>query len=268
MGDAPRSPSSASSPSARSSACEDTGAQPTTTVQATDSADQVLEGFSHYVTKDGIRRSRVEADTAFFYENTQVTQLQEGPGRLLRHQGRGELDPDRQDAAPIAGRTARWRPTARWWWSRPDGRRLETETLKYDNATNTISTDMHFTFDRGDGAPGGQQLPLRPGLQERRDRQAARRGGRRHAAAGAGPLAVSAVTPGPVRLASAGGGAGGDRLAAAEPGRRPGAAPKPPARRPPAAPAAPKPSPSAPSRPRPRRSAASSRSTTSTARAP
>ncbi|MEO6057097.1 MAG: hypothetical protein ABIQ49_09690, partial [Gemmatimonadales bacterium] len=49
--------------------------KPTTTVQATDSADQVLEGFSHYVTKDGVRRSRVEADTAYFFENTQVTQL-------------------------------------------------------------------------------------------------------------------------------------------------------------------------------------------------
>ena len=56
-------------------ACEDPGARPTTTVQATDSADQVLEGFSHWVTQDGIRRSEVQADTAYFYENTQVTQL-------------------------------------------------------------------------------------------------------------------------------------------------------------------------------------------------
>jgi LPS export ABC transporter protein LptC len=56
-------------------ACEDTGVRPTTTVQATDSADQVLEGFSHYVTNDGVRRSRVEADTAFYYEPTQITEL-------------------------------------------------------------------------------------------------------------------------------------------------------------------------------------------------
>src|SRR5687768_15362851 len=56
-------------------ACEDPGVKPTTTVQAADSADQVLEGFSHYVTNEGILRSRVEADTAFFYEPTQVTEL-------------------------------------------------------------------------------------------------------------------------------------------------------------------------------------------------
>ena len=55
--------------------CEDTGVRPTTTVQATDSADQVLEGFSHYVTNEGVRRSRVEADTAFYYEPTQITEL-------------------------------------------------------------------------------------------------------------------------------------------------------------------------------------------------
>ena len=32
----------------------------------------------------------------------------------------------------------------------PDGRTLRTQALKYDNATNTISTDVPFTFDRGD----------------------------------------------------------------------------------------------------------------------
>ena len=36
-----------------------------------------------------------------------------------------------------------------WSSSNPDGRRLKTEALKYDNATNTISTNVHFTFDRG-----------------------------------------------------------------------------------------------------------------------
>jgi hypothetical protein len=31
----------------------------------------------------------------------------------------------------------------------PDGRTLRTESLRYDNPTNTISTNKHFTFDRG-----------------------------------------------------------------------------------------------------------------------
>jgi LPS export ABC transporter protein LptC len=128
--------------------CEETGVKPTTTIQATDSADQVLEGFSHYVTKDGVRRSRVEADTAYFYENTQVTQLKKI--RVVFFDTQGE------ESSTLTARTG----TYRWQDGSmeangdvlvvsPDGRRLKTEALKYDNAANTISTNVRFTFDRG-----------------------------------------------------------------------------------------------------------------------
>jgi len=128
-------------------ACEETGAKPTTTVAATDSADQVLEGFSHYVTKDGVRRSRVEADTAFFYENTQVTELKKI--RVVFFDVKGE------EGSTLTAKTG----TYHWQDGSmeangsvmvvsPDGRRLKTETLRYDNASNQISTSVHFTFDR------------------------------------------------------------------------------------------------------------------------
>jgi LPS export ABC transporter protein LptC len=128
--------------------CEDPGARPTTTVQATDSADQVLEGFSHFVTKDGVRRSTVEADTAFFYENTQVTQLRKI--KVIFY------DIDGKESSTLTAKTG----TYRWQDGSmeangnvvvvaPDGRRLATESLKYDNGANTISTNVHFTFDRG-----------------------------------------------------------------------------------------------------------------------
>jgi LPS export ABC transporter protein LptC len=129
-------------------ACEETGAKPTTTVQASDSADQVLEGFSHYVTRDGIRRSRVEADTAFFYEGTQITQLKNIRVVFFDVQG--------TEGSTLTAK----RGTYRWQDGSmeandnvlvvsPDGRRLRTEAIKYDNGTNTISTNVHFTFDRG-----------------------------------------------------------------------------------------------------------------------
>jgi hypothetical protein len=31
----------------------------------------------------------------------------------------------------------------------PDGRRLTTQSLRYDSATNQIRTDKQFSFDRG-----------------------------------------------------------------------------------------------------------------------
>jgi LPS export ABC transporter protein LptC len=130
-------------------ACEDSGVRPTTTVQATDSADQVLEGFSHYVTNDGVRRSRVEADTAFYYEPTQITELHNVKVVFF-------------DIKGVEGSTlTAQRGTYRWQDGSmeatgnvrvvsPDGRRLSTESLRYDNAANQIMTDKQFSFDKGE----------------------------------------------------------------------------------------------------------------------
>jgi LPS export ABC transporter protein LptC len=129
------------------SACESTGARPTTIVQASDTADQVLEGFSHYVTNQGVRRSRVEADTAYFYENTQVTDLRKVKVTFYDIKG--------AESSTLTSRTGtyRWQDGAMQADGNvlvvtPDGKRLTTETLKYDNATNTISTDKPFVFDQ------------------------------------------------------------------------------------------------------------------------
>ena len=119
--------------------CEDTGVRPTTTVQAPDSADQVLEGFSHYVTNDGVRRSRVEADTAFYYEPTQITELRNI--KVVFFDLKGE-----EGSTLTAQRgTYRWQDgsmeaTGNVRVISPDGRRLTTESLRYDNATNQIMT--------------------------------------------------------------------------------------------------------------------------------
>jgi LPS export ABC transporter protein LptC len=129
--------------------CEDTGVRPTTTVQASDSADQVLEGFSHYVTNNGILRSRVEADTAFFFEPTQMHELHNL--KIVFFDVKGA-----ESSTLTAKRgTYRWQDGSMQASGNvvvvsPDGRRLATDVLRYDNATNTILTDRHFTFDRGE----------------------------------------------------------------------------------------------------------------------
>jgi LPS export ABC transporter protein LptC len=142
-------------------ACEETGAKPTTTVQASDNADQVLEGFSHYVTYGGVRRSRVEADTAYFYEGTQITDL--------RHLRVVFYDLKGVEGSTLTAR----RGTYRWQDGsmeakenvvvvNPDGRTLRTQALKYDNATNTISTDVPFTFDRAEEHLEGKSFKSDP----------------------------------------------------------------------------------------------------------
>jgi LPS export ABC transporter protein LptC len=130
-------------------ACEESGARPTTTIQAPDSADQVLEGFSHYVTNEGVRRSRVEADTAYFYEATQVTNLVKVKVTFYDLKG--------AESSTLTAKTGvyRWQDGSMEANGNvvvvsPDGRRLATERLRYDNASNQISTDRQFTFDRGE----------------------------------------------------------------------------------------------------------------------
>ena len=137
------------------------GARPTTTVQATDSADQVLEGFSHWVTKDGIRRSEVQADTAYFYENTQVTQLSNI--RVVFY----DLNGKESSTLTAKSGTYRWQDGSMQANGKvvvisPDGRKLQTDTLKYDNATNTISTNTHFVMDRGTDHLEGQSFRSDP----------------------------------------------------------------------------------------------------------
>jgi LPS export ABC transporter protein LptC len=131
------------------SACEEGGVKPTTTIQAADTADQVLEGFSHYVTNDGIRRSRVQADTAYFYEATQITNLVNVKVTFYDLKG--------AESSTLTSKTGlyRWQDGSMEANGNvvvvaPDGRRLATERLRYDNATNQISTDRHFTFDRAE----------------------------------------------------------------------------------------------------------------------
>ena len=108
-------------------ACEDSGVKPTTTVQAPDSADQVLEGFSHYVTSEGIRRSRVQADTAYFYEATQVTNLVNVKATFYDLKG--------AESSTLTAKTGlyRWQDgsmeaTGNVLVVSPDGRRLTTES--------------------------------------------------------------------------------------------------------------------------------------------
>ncbi|HLQ21653.1 MAG TPA: LPS export ABC transporter periplasmic protein LptC [Gemmatimonadales bacterium] len=129
-------------------ACGSGGARPTATVQAADTADQVIEGFSHFVTADGIRKSRVEADTAYFYEATQLA--------ILRRLRATFYDPKGTESSQLTAD----RGTYRWQdgsmdaqgnvvVTGTDGRRLHAETLKFDPKKNEISTDQSFRFEHG-----------------------------------------------------------------------------------------------------------------------
>lgn len=127
--------------------CSEKGAQPTTVVSASDSADQVMYGFVHFLTRDGVREGRVEADTAYFYDPTQVT--------VLRNMRLSFIDSTGNENATITSKVG----TYTWQTGNMvadtnvvlkshDGRVLKSEQLFYDATKKELSTPLFFTFDK------------------------------------------------------------------------------------------------------------------------
>lgn len=126
-------------------ACE-TGVKPTATIAAADSADQVLLSMSHYVTDNGIQRSHVRADTAYFYSASQTAEL--------RNVHITFYDPRGAQTSTLTARegTYRWRTgdmeaRGNVVVVRIDGATLRTEVLRYSQVRNQVSSDRPFVFD-------------------------------------------------------------------------------------------------------------------------
>ena len=129
-------------------ACSDAGEPPTTLVAA-DSADQVGFGVVHYITIDGVRRIKLEADTAYFYQQAQVAELigvhiefysPEGVHHSTITAIEGTYD------WRVQGMEARGNVVA----VTPDGRKLTTEILRYNRDEDEIRGPESFIFDAPD----------------------------------------------------------------------------------------------------------------------
>lgn len=122
------------------------GSRPTATISPADSADQVLIGMSHYVTSDGVQRAKVRADTAYFYSGSQTALL--NAVHITFYDVAG---------SPTSVLTSK---SGTYYWRTgdmeargnvvvvtTDGRTLRTETLRYNESQNEVSSDRPFTFD-------------------------------------------------------------------------------------------------------------------------
>lgn len=130
-------------------ACTDPGARPTITLQSADTADQVLEGMQHYITENGVRRSLVEADTAYIYESTQTADLRQLTVTFFDDHGT-QTSVITADGGTYLMRDRSMKARGNVVATTPDGRRLTSEMLDYDNKTNSISSELPFTYDRAD----------------------------------------------------------------------------------------------------------------------
>lgn len=129
-------------------ACSDAG-EPPTRLAAPDSADQVLYGMTHNVTIDGVLRARLDADTAYVYQNSQTADLVGVRVEFLSPRGTvsSTITAD-SGTYDFRGRDmeARGNVVA----VTPDGRRLTTSILRYNRRSEEISGPAPFVFDAPD----------------------------------------------------------------------------------------------------------------------
>ena len=135
-------------------ACADSGVRPTALTQTADSADQRLLKMITTIHADGIRRSYVEAETAYVYQNQALTDLRRMKVLFFDEQGnlKSTLVADKGLLGTYSNRLeARGNVIV----TSPDGRRLTTQHLTYDKQANKITIDTAFVSEGPTGRLSG-----------------------------------------------------------------------------------------------------------------
>lgn len=166
-------------------ACREDAVRPTMSVTAADSADQVLEGMEHLITNEGVRRTKVVADTAYLYEATQLARLKVVKSIFFNTSGieTSTITADSGTYQMRDGSMSAWGHVVA---VTPDGRKLRSAELRYDARTQKISSDKPFIYDKADQHLEGNGFISDPDFREVVTKQP--RGGQQGGPAGGGGL--------------------------------------------------------------------------------
>jgi LPS export ABC transporter protein LptC len=122
---------------------------PPTTVMEGDSADNVVFGIKHSISTDGMRRVRIEADTGYYYEAQQAVELRQLTVIFYSTEG-AESSRITADWGTYNYRTGNMVARTNVVGITPDGRRLTTSKLEYNQVADRLETDEPFVFDSPD----------------------------------------------------------------------------------------------------------------------
>lgn len=145
------------------SACTDAGVRPTAVTQAADSADQIALKMTTTITSEGVRRSYVEAETAYVYQSQALTDLRRM--KVLFFDEQGNLKSTLVAERGLLGTfTKRLEASGHVVVTSPDGRKLQTEHLIYDKQANQITVDTAFIAEGPTGRLTGNHAVSDPGF--------------------------------------------------------------------------------------------------------
>jgi LPS export ABC transporter protein LptC len=148
-----------------SAACSHDAVRPTATLAATDTADQVLEGVDFVMTDAGIRRTRVQADSAFLFESSQIASLRHLTVTFFDANGR-ETSTIQADSGQYTMRDGSMMAWGNVLATTPDGKRLRSQELRYDARNRKISSQVPFVFDHGDRHVEGNSFESDPEFRD------------------------------------------------------------------------------------------------------
>lgn len=127
-------------------------------------ADQVMVDVEHYMTREGVRRAHLQADTVYF--------LDEGATAHLRHFTVDFFDATGATTSVLSARDGRYRLQSGDMEAtdsvrvvdEDESQRLRTERLVYDSETGKLRSDVDFVMVQGRDTIRGVGFVTDPGL--------------------------------------------------------------------------------------------------------
>lgn len=106
-------------------------------------ADQVIMDVEHFITSDGVRRAHLQADTAYMFEDSTVTQLRVVRLEMFSDAGNltSTLTSEQGDYNSATQKTVA-RGNVVLVMPGPDGRTIWTEELHYDPVSKRVWSDV------------------------------------------------------------------------------------------------------------------------------
>jgi LPS export ABC transporter protein LptC len=152
-------------------ACVERGVTPQRAASA-DTADQVMAGMARSITRDGVRLTDVQAESAWVYNPTDITEMKRVGLTFYDASGnvRSTVTADsgvhfvRTGVLEARGNVIATTPP-------PGSKILKTEHLIFDKASNLIRSDTSYTFTSPTGNGSGQSFETDPDFQRFRSWQ-------------------------------------------------------------------------------------------------
>lgn len=129
-------------------ACGGEGTRPGGALAEADSSDMMMFGFVNDGMHNGIRRSRLEADTAFFFESRQMS-VMKGVRALFYDENGAQTSSLTAQRMEYNWQDGSMRAEGNVVLNGPEGRRLTSVVLIYNPARNSLSSDRPFVLTRG-----------------------------------------------------------------------------------------------------------------------